>query len=136
LKFLSIGKDGGPKSTVTGHWFLELKSLFSVVLLRFDDGSRDEYHSHAFDSVSWVLKGKLWEMILEDVDDRGSMSGVTITHEPSLSPVLTKRDTLHRVVSDGTTWVLSFRGPWSKTWREYDPKSGKFSTLTHGRKAL
>lgn len=55
------------------------------------------------------------------------------THRPGLRPVVTKRKTFHRVVSEGTSWVLSFRGPWSKTWREYDPASGNTTTLGHGR---
>jgi hypothetical protein len=124
VKFLSIGKDGGPKSTVTGYWLAEVKRLFSVVLLRFDDGSRDEYHNHAFDSVNWVLKGKVLEQHLD---------GRIVDHGPSLSPVVTRRDTFHRVVSKGTTWVFSLRGPWKRIWTEWDPKRRKYTDLTHGR---
>jgi len=124
MKFLKTAKDGGPKSTVTGHWLVELKSLFSVVLLRFDDGSRDEYHSHAFGSLNWVLSGRVVEQNLD---------GSVCEYRPSLLPVVTRRSTFHRVVSRGTTWVFSIRGPWSKTWEEYDPKTGDVSVLAHGR---
>jgi hypothetical protein len=124
MKFLSRGFDGGPKSTVTGYWLCEIKRLFSVVLLRFGHGSRDEYHTHAFGSINWVLRGKVVE---EGLD------GTFKTHLPSLWPVVTKRKTFHRVVSEGTTWVFSLRGPWAKTWREYSPVTDEYKTLTNHR---
>lgn len=127
MKFLSRGKDGGPDSTVTGYWLIELKRLLSVVLLRFDNGSRDEYHDHAFGSLNWVIRGRVMEQLLDQ-----SVRDYT----PSWRPVVTRRNTSHRVISKGTTWVLSFRGPWARTWREYNPKTGRIITLTHGRKEV
>lgn len=124
MRFLSKAKDGGPKSTVTGYWLLELKKLFSVVLLRFDDGSRDEFHSHAFNSLNWVIKGRVLEQLRDE--------SVT-EYLPSWFPILTRRSRMHRVVSKGTTWVFSLRGPWADVWTEYDPRTRKFTDLTHGR---
>lgn len=132
MKFLRVGKDGGPKSTVTGYWLIEIKWLFSIVLLRFDNGSRDEFHSHAFNSLNWVLKGFVKEYTIDDTGDVDNLHG----YQRSIKPIVTRRSRFHRVVSQGTTWVLSIRGPWSKTWREYDPKNHEFSTLTHGRVAV
>lgn len=132
MKFLSLGKDGGPESTVWGYWLFEIKSLFSIVLLRFENGTRDAYHSHAFNSVSWVLKGELEEThhhtTHPDVFDRLDI------HRRSIFPVLTFRDTFHKVNSVGRTWVLSFRGPWAKEWKEYDAAGEK--TLTNGRQVV
>lgn len=125
MRFFHIGKDGGPKSTVTGYWLVELKKFFSVALLRFDDGSRDEFHSHAFDCLSWVLKGRVHEQLMGATKTR--------TYLPSWVPILTLRTTFHRVVSEGTTWVFTVRGPWAKTWDEYSPKTGRFTTLKNGR---
>lgn len=127
MRFLWRAKDGGPKSTVTGYWLAEIKRLFSVALLRFSSGSRDEYHSHAFNSVSWVLWGALVE---EHLDGRIEV------HMPSLRPVITRRGTFHRVVSLGTTWAFTLRGPWSRTWREYDPKTESYVILAHGRREV
>lgn len=127
MKFLRIAKDGGPESTVTGLFLIEIKGLFSVVLLRFANGSRDAYHSHAFNALSWVLRGRLVEYILPRVAG-------TEAYFPSFKPVYTPRERFHRVVSVGTTWVLSFRGPWADKWEEYIPAKMKFITLTDGRK--
>lgn len=121
---IGFSKDGGQESTVQG-WFIEAKKLATAALLRFDDGTREAYHSHAFNCISWVLKGALEEEHLE--------GGVDV-HRPSLKPVVTRRDTFHKVRSLGTTWVLTFRGPWSDTWKEY--VDGQIITLTHGRKVV
>lgn len=128
MKFFSKAKDGGPKSTVTGYWLIEIKRLFSIVLLKFENGSRDEFHDHAFNSWNWILKG--------EVDEEFNHPGLDQTLRPRLRPYLTKRTRMHRVRSRGTTWVFSLRGPWAKTWREYDPKTDSYSTLTHGRKVV
>jgi hypothetical protein len=125
MKLLSISKDGGPESNVTAFWLCEIKGLFSVALLRFTHGTRESFHSHAFNSVSWVLRGVLWEEFLQ---------GPAVAHFSGLRPVRTLRNTFHRVFSFGTTWVLTFRGPWAKDWQEYDPNTHRFSRLTHGRK--
>jgi hypothetical protein len=94
VRFLSKAKDGGPKSTVTGYWLCEIKSLFSIVLLKFEDGSRDEFHDHAFNSLNWVLKGKVVEQIIDTS---------VHTYLPSIKPVVTLRNRFHRVLSKGTT---------------------------------
>lgn len=122
MKFFFYGKDGGYESTVWGYWLMEIKKLASIVLLRFENGSREAYHNHAFNCISWVLKGKLVENHLD---------GKIEVHTAGLKPVITKRDTFHKVVSEGQTWVISFRGPWSKTWNEV--VNGQEMTLTEGR---
>jgi len=127
MKFLSYGKDGGPDSVVWGFWLVEIKPLFSIALLCFEDGSREAYHSHAFNSVSWVLKGRIKEKILE---------GPFKDYTPSIKPIMTYRDTFHKVFSFGRTWVLTFRGPWAKEWEEYSPGSKEYTTLKSGREIV
>jgi hypothetical protein len=128
VKFFSAAKDGGPTSTVTGYWLIELKKFFSIVLLKFENGSRDEFHDHAFNSVNFLLKGEVEEQFKEP--------SLNLTCSPSIKPIVTTRSRMHRVSSRGTTWVLSFRGPWSSTWHEYNPETKKTITLTHGRKIV
>lgn len=120
-------KDGGPKSTVTMYGF-ESKRLGSVLLLRFADGSRDAYHTHAFNAVSWVLRGSLFEKILH------ARCGSWLY--PQARPYWTPRSRFHKVVSEGTTWVLSFRGTWERTWREYLPAENRYVLLADGREVV
>jgi len=124
MKFFKHAKDGGPQSTVDGWWLVEIKGLFSIALLRFRGPSRFAYHEHAFNSVNWLLRGQLVERY------RGSR--IARVHNASLIPIVTRRDHFHMVDSVATSWVLSFRGPWAKTWREYIPGVG-MRTLTDGR---
>lgn len=127
MKLIYWGKDGGPESKVWGLWLPEIKSLFSVALLKFEDGSREAFHTHAFNSISWVLKGKLREF--------ARICPTTAkVYVPGVTPIITKRATFHKVVSDGTTWVLTFRGPWTNTWKEY--ANDTMTTLSHGRRVV
>lgn len=132
MKLLTLCKDGGYESTVWSYFLVEIKWLFSIALLRFEDGSREAYHSHAFDCVSWVLRGDLVEECLNE------SNGLTWHnwYRPSWRPVVTRRSTFHKVTSYGRTWVITFRGPWADTWREYLPDEDRFVTLTHGREEI
>lgn len=138
MNFFKHMKDGGKESKVDGYFLVEIKSLFSIVLLHFSDGSREAFHSHAFNAVSWVLRGKLVENILNDAWTHGAnLLGMCFAvHLPDLIPIYTPRSRWHKVVSRGNTWVLSFRGPWENTWKEYLPLQQKVITLTHGRKMV
>lgn len=124
MKFLTKRKDGGGESTVTGYWLVEIKWLFSIVLIRFDGKSREAFHTHAFNCISWVLSGGLLETMLR---------GRNRTHLPSWLPFVTRRSDFHKVDSVGTSWVLSIRGPWAKRWEEYLPQSDEFLALESGR---
>lgn len=132
MRFLEVCKDGGPESTVTAYVLIEIKSLFSIMLLRFAHGSRDAYHSHAFNAVSWLLRGQLGEKRKARVV-RGGAGFQWKTYRPSLWPIFTSRENCHKVFSRGTSWALTFRGPWRNTWYEVR-QLGKVVTLTHGRK--
>lgn len=127
MKIFAVRKDGGSESTVTGYWLIEFKSLFSIALLRFDNGSRDSFHSHAFNSISWLLSGRLNEQ---------HTTGTVDFYQPGMKPIVTRRSTFHRVFSAGRSWVLTVRGPWAKTWREHDPVNGIDTVLASGREIV
>lgn len=127
MKLFHKAKDGGVESKVTGYWLIEWKSVFSIALLCFDRGSREAMHNHAFNAISWVLKGALTEWL---------PNGDPVCYHPSGLPIYTSRNRMHMVrgMAD-KTWVLTFRGPWDNTWKEQFP-DGKEITLTHGRKEV
>lgn len=127
MRILSWRKDGGSKSTVTGFWLVEIKSLFSIVLLRFGKGSREAFHNHAFGALTWFLSGQVEEHHLD---------GRVLTWKPSFLPKFTPRSCFHKVYGKETTWALSLRGPWTRTWKEYLPDSDEFVTLSNGRKVV
>jgi len=131
MKICFKAKDGGPASKVTGYWLIESKMFFSIVLLRFDKGSREAYHTHAFNAVSWLLKGKLLELV------RNSGEPIQCSYTPSLTPIYTPRERFHKVEGiANTTWAISFRGPWLNIWKEFLPDTNMDITLTYGRRAV
>jgi hypothetical protein len=130
MKILQKSHDGGQNSGVTGFWLCEFKSLFSIALLKFNEGSREVFHSHAFNSYSWVLRGALQEERL--VRERPVCTRLK-NYFPSLKPIFTRRSNCHRVFGRAkSTWVLTFRGPWRKNWKEIRA-DGAF-ILSDGRK--
>lgn len=130
MKILWGHKDGGPESNVR-CWGIEIKSLFSILVLCFGKGSREAYHSHAFNATSWLIKGRLKE---ELIDYSGDFL-YDIYYKPSFKPIKTYRSTFHKVSGlENKNWVVNFRGPWYNNWNERN-KNG-FQTLTHGRVVL
>lgn len=122
MKFLQKSPDGGKDSGVTGFFVVEVKPLFSIVILRFNKGTREAYHSHAFHALTFWLKGRVREEHLNG--ETKWFSGGMLKYTP--------RTVFHRINALETSYAISFRGPWKNTWKE--SRSGEFVTLTHGRK--
>ncbi len=125
MKILKWAKDGGPESPVDAFFVVEIKSLFSIAVLRFNYGSREAFHTHAFNALTWFIRGDLVE---QDVN------GDYYVYKRSILPKLTRRTKNHRVIAVETSWCFTLRGPWQKTWTE--TKDGKSIVLTHGRKRV
>lgn len=123
MKLFRKSHDGGKDSGVTGYWLIECKSLFSIVLLHFSPGSREAFHTHAFNALTWWLKGA----VTEEYIDKTWRNWF-----PSFIPKFTPRNCFHKIHgSPKGAWALSFRGPWSATWMEN--KNGDTYELGHGR---
>jgi hypothetical protein len=120
-----VKPDGGKDSGVTGYFLIEFKMLFSIGILHFKQGSREAFHNHAFNALTWWLKGNVTEVKLD---------GTKKDFGPSLKPKYTSRDNFHKVVAHEDTYALTIRGPWVDKWKEY--RKDKYVTLTHGRKVL
>lgn len=125
MLFFKKNKDGGKDSNTTAYWLCEIKSLFSIGLLKFEGKSREVYHNHAFNCIGFVVKGKLTE---ERIDKPVRV----FTPRCGFFPIY--RDEYHKVSSDGITWVFTIRGSWHNTWNEIHKKFKL--TLTNGRKEV
>ncbi len=125
MRILSKARDGGPDSPVDAFFLIELKSVFSIVLLRFNVGGREAYHTHAFNALTWFIWG---DMVEQDID--GSFK----PYRRSLIPKYTPRSKNHRVRAYRPSWCLSIRGPWTDRWTE--DNDTHHIVLTHGRKIV
>lgn len=131
MRWLWNDPDGGKESN-SRMFGLEIKRLFSVLVLSFDGRSREAFHTHAFNSVSWLLAGVLFEHFKHGLACK--------CYLPGWRPIVTRRSTFHQVHSTyGKSWALTLRGPWDSVWLEYRPTArgdAKHVRLTHGRKEL
>lgn len=125
MKIFKKAKDGGPESPVDAYFLIEWKKYFSIALLRFNIGSREAFHSHAFNAWTWFICGDL-------IEER--YKGTLLRYKRSILPKITTRDNIHRVLAQEISWCLTIRGPWKDTWTEV--RNDSFVTLTHGRKEI
>lgn len=134
MKFLWGSKDGGPESRVR-MWGFESKRFGSLLLLRFEEGTRESFHTHAFNAWSWVLRGALVEQTLQEKGATWSPDKATWAgFGPSFRPIYTDRRRFHRVAGGRQgAWVITLRGRWWDGWREYNPVTGEQTKLTNGR---
>lgn len=117
--------DGGEKSGVTAYFLIEWKAVFSIAILHFKEGSREAYHSHAFNALTWWLKGRVLEK---------KVSGESKYFKASFIPKFTPRTNCHKVIAKEDTYALTFRGPWLDYW--YEIINNRKVILTHGRKIV
>jgi hypothetical protein len=134
-----VKPDGGKDSGVTAYFLIEWKVLFSIGILHFKKGSREAYHTHAFNALTWWLKGKVTEAKLNaGFKSNGELinksEDITQEYKPSLIPKFTSRSNFHKVIAHEDTYALTFRGSWRNTWVEF--KTNKIINLTHGRKEI
>lgn len=128
MKFLTKAKDGGANSNVDAYILIEIKSLFSIMLLKFNKGSRENYHSHAFNALTIPLTAE--SSLYEETPNTDK-----VYFYKKFKIKYTPRNLIHRVVALADSWALTFRGRWKNTWTELTP-DGKTVTLTHGRKII
>jgi len=127
VRILDKSKDGGPASPVDGYFLIEIKFLFSIALLKFNKGRREEFHTHAFNALTWFLWGDLVE---EDID------GTLYRYSTSLMPKLTKKAKNHRVKALKDSWCITVRGPWAMFWTEDNLITNETTVLTNGRRVV
>jgi hypothetical protein len=126
MRFVWNEKDGGGDSLVWAYGF-ESKRFGSVLLLRFKRGSREAFHSHAFNCYSWLLCGRLYERFYN--------SSKYKTHNASWRPFKTYKTDLHKVAGLAkNSWLITLRGRWEDTWLEVNENG--LQELTHKRKVV
>lgn len=142
MRLFQKAPDGGKNSGVTGYFLIEIKSLFSIVILHFRDahehakekGPREAYHSHAFNAWTLWLWGRVVEQRHKGTSTAAKADEAELFQAGQLK--YTPRDNIHRIQAIGDAWAISIRGPWIDTWKEFNPRTQNTITLTHGRKEI
>ena len=117
------------------YFLFEIKGLCSIALLKFNKGSRENFHSHAFNAFTWFLFGDMMEERF--IGKSGQQPIIEHTrYKFGLKPKFTSKENLHRVVAHKTSWCLTIRGRWDKTWMEYNLETDTIQVLEHGRNVI
>ena len=124
---LNKAKDGGKDSPVDAYFLFEIKGLCSIALLKFNKGCREDYHNHAFNALTWFIKGDLTE---EKVD------GSVKKYKRSFVPKLTTKNNCHRVIAHKDSWCFTIRGRWENTWYELNESKDLKTFLTNHRQIV
>lgn len=132
MKLFNKCKDGGPKSPVDAYFLIEWKDVFSIALLKFNKGCREEYHTHALHALTWFICGELSEQRLNIFEK----TVISKPYRKSIIPKVTTRDNLHRVIAEKDSWCFTVRGPWVDSWWEYDMTNNTGHKLGVGRVVL
>lgn len=106
-----------------GWWIIEIKWLFSIVILQFTPGCRENFHTQPFNSLTW------W---MSEAEEHTPNSKKSL--KPGWIPTYTPRDKLHRINTETTTWAISIRGKWVDTLKEYNENTKTTIEYSHHRK--
>lgn len=98
---------------VSEHTLLEWKPLFSIKLFYFhpSTGVQDRFHTHAFNAVSFLLKGSYIEEVIKD--------GYVVRMNRNRRRMLCiPAGQYHRITRSLGRRTLLITGPWGDTFKE------------------
>jgi hypothetical protein len=107
-KTIKLGEQNVSEITV-----LEWKKLFSIKLFNFHKtyGKQDRFHTHSFNSVSFLFFGNYIEEIIQD----GKI--VALNRNRSRFICIPKNE-YHRITKSEGCRTILITGPWSQFWKE------------------
>lgn len=124
FKSLSLGTINVDEITIA-----EWKPLFSLKTFYFCPGEAQEiYHTHSFDSYSFLVYGNYIEAFYDDVNDiywEEPRNRSRLIHIP--------RDRYHQITKSDGCRTIMITGPWSDHYKEYKKDTKEVLISTHGR---
>lgn len=92
---------------------LEIKPLFSIYLNVWNTIEHDRFHTHAFPSISFMLRGYYGEEYIDSNEDRR----YRVIKAPLIRWI--PRTSNHRMLKSSKNAIsLTFAGPWDRMWSE------------------
>lgn len=117
------------KGSVTQFIVFENKRLCSMIFYRWNTIDQVRFHTHAFASYAFLLRGKYTEHVKLN-------SHVTIVKPVNqwLKPRFIPKNYCHSIkYADPKTLTVVFTGPWQSYWYEYFPDTKKWVKYGWGR---
>jgi len=113
------------------YTIFESKYLGGIWLYNWKTIKQNRFHTHAFNSIAFLLNGKYTEEVIED-----SQIKFKVVHQ-WLKPRLLPKNYCHRILkADPNTWTIVFFGKWIPHWWEYFSDTKTWVKYGWGRKVL
>lgn len=108
----------------------EHKRLFSIWIYEWEDvQDQMRYHTHAFNSIAFLLKGRYSQRRL--TKDGTTVLDAITSRKPRFLP----RNYCHKIVgAEKGTKSIVFAGPWSPYWAEFFEDTDYWVVYSWGRK--
>jgi len=119
------------KGHIIQFTFFESKYIGGIWLYNWKTIEQNRFHSHAFNSLCFLLRGSYQEEVL--IGDKKELRTVNQWLKPRFLP----RNYTHRILeAEPNTWTIVFFGRWQKTWKEYFEDTQTWVEYTWGRKRI
>lgn len=132
MKWFSKQKVALGEGYVTQYTIFEAKTFGGIWLYNWKTIDQMRFHTHAFSSVAFTLRGSYTEEVLNS-------DGTVTTNEVAnwLRPRYIPSGYCHRIQgARKNTWTIVFFGPWRKSWWEFFPDTSTWVQYGWGRKIL
>jgi hypothetical protein len=123
------------KGSVMQYILMENKWLFSIIFYKWATIDQIRFHTHAFHSVAFLLKGWYWEKVKFQTGDV-KFQASNLVNIP-LYPRIIQKNYCHAIQKARPgTMTMVIAGPWEKHWAEFFPADKKWVKYAWGRKKI
>ena len=119
------------KGSVTQYIVFENKYLFSILFYKWNTIDQIRFHTHAFASFAFLLRGWYWEKVIFN-----KIEMTNFVNQP-LWPRFLPRNYCHAIQNAKPgTLTMVITGPWQKNWHEYFPDTKTWVKYAWGREKV
>lgn len=119
------------KGSVMQYILFENKKLFSIIFYKWHTIDQIRFHTHAFASFAFLLRGWYWEKVLFN-----KIEMTNFVNQP-LWPRFLPRNYCHAIQNAKPgTLTMVIAGPWQKHWYEFFPDTNVWRKYGWGREKL
>lgn len=113
------------------YTLFESKYFGGVWLYNWKTIAQNRFHTHAFNSVAFLLSGRYTEEVIED----GKVVFKVVDQQ--FKPRFLPKNYCHRILkADSNTWTVVFFGKWIPYWWEYFSDTKTWVKYSWGRKVI
>lgn len=121
------------KGHIVQYTLFESKLFGGIWLYNWKTIEQNRFHTHAFNSYAFLLRGYYVE---ETLDDQGNNLGKRTVNQ-RFKPRFLPKHYCHRILeARPKTWTIVFFGKWDKHWWEFFEETETWVKYGWGRKVI